>query len=258
MIGSRPFIERLETAATSRQPFMPPSFGASMPPLTPGAMPAPTSPIDQMSEAPPQPITASAAIAAINGLLVAQLSANDEPAKEIYRQWDELQGKLTAFLSSRKETRTAFLRSEDERLTREGRALIGRINELTLEQNQHRSVLNGMEESASRMRARLSEINSANPTSQIGDDEIFVLPEEISEWQSKHAEAQSAVDTQTLAMQPTLAKINEITEEIRVESEKLKRVKHERQQVRDELGGFDRRGDYGSGLRGRVAHSRLG
>ena len=259
MLG-KPFIQRFEEASSG--PAFHSAFATSVPLVQgPPAMPSPSfgqsSMVDKMVDAPRPPVEAGEAVAAITKTLSSMVTPQDDDAKAMLFEWCEFSEKLTRFLTARKETRTAFLRSEDARLTREGRAVLDKIRQLTLKSNGLVSQWNQMEASASDLRSVLNGLLTNSP-GRLDDDESFVLSEEIESWQHRVTQAQAQIDAQNAAMAPVSAEINRLGEEIRAETQKLKAIKHARLQVRDELLGFDVRGPADTGLRGRVGHARLG
>jgi len=257
MMPEKPLTMRL---GESSQVGFNPGLGTSIPPLptTPASAPGPRSLVDQMAAPPVAPVEIGDALAAITTQLsrTVSQSSDDDVAKRLLLEWADYSEKLSSFFRERKETRTAFLRSEDRRLTLAAREVQGHISEMRRKQNSLMAAWNNAEETASNLRAALNAVLAASP-GDLMDDDSYVLPEETAAWQERVNDARAKVETQHRAMAPVTNQIQEIDQQIAVESEKLEKIHHERLQTRDELQGFDRRGPIDTGLRGRTGRARL-
>ena len=259
MYGSRPLIERITQRHSG---FSPEAFEVPFqpPPPMPAAQPTfvtpPPSPVDQMIEPPPGTITFDAACSAISTELASYAASDDADALRMIIKFDECRRELGAFLSGRKGSRLEWLHSEDERLTREGRAVTERIDALKQEQSRAAFDWNSMQEPLSELRARLNTELASSPGDP-KDDGAFILSEEVEAWKARVAQAKEAVQKQQAAMAPLWSRIGQLEEQINAEIQKLEAIHHERLQTRDELAGCDRRGPLDTGLMGRTGHARL-
>ncbi len=213
MIGTKPLISRLEEMSSSRS-----NFGAVVPPsLTGDACGADRDRLRRSSiRWPHRPMSPSPflrALAAVSSALTALVDGADAEAQNMLISWLEYRERISGFFKNRKETRQAFLHSEDRRLIIEARAAQTRIQELKIRQGQIAMEWNQAEQAQSARRAQLLATTAAQPNA--ADPWAFVLPEEVEAGQAQISEAQAAVDRGQEKMQPLQSRMSTIANEIR-------------------------------------------
>jgi chromosome segregation ATPase len=256
--GEKPLLDRLEGA---RNHF---DVGGSIPPLD-GPMPAftsftpPTSPVDVVSAAPHEMLTALEGMDAISRELFEKLATSDEESKTLFLEWNGFRERLTTFLVARKDERRLKLENKIAELSRTGRACIDRIQQLRHETGEEQSRWNSMQAGISQAKAELNAVMAANPD---GDgtsdamDQSFALPAEREQWRESVAAARAVVAEQEAQARPVEMRMNELASKINAENRTLQTVKEQRRLLRLELvDGVER--IVGSGLGGRPGKSAL-
>lgn len=236
-------------------------FGGAIPPhlVQSAPMPAPSSVLNGMFEPAHEMPTSTEALDTITAELTRFLTADDQPAKEMFLAWNEFRERLSLFLSSRKDASRAELEDKIAALTRDGRACLDRIRELSTEVAAAQSAWNAMEETAARLRAVLSSAIAANPDGSGSIDELnesFVMPEEREAWRQRVTKARAELEEQESQMRPMQSITAELAQKIHTQNEKLKGIKEQRRLLRLELQDGVKR-VVGSGLQGRVGSTAL-
>lgn len=245
MFGTKPLIERL---ADQQRGFPPPVLPGLAPEAPQRSM------VDSLLEPPPYPVSISRALDRIAAELGALLKRDDPQTINMMNEWSDFRGRLESYLDARKGTRMAALRVEDEKLTRAGREVIGKLDKLQRESAFLQADFNNAEAARSDAQVTLQSLGSGPDRNGTDDpDESFVLPEEQAEWSARRAAALVDVETQGARVRQAQSAFNEKQNEISSVRRELGVIKQQRRRVRDELRGRDVRGPHA--LQGRVGHT---
>ena len=226
MFGTKPLISRLE-----ERYMRPPAPAPFIPPAS-DVQPRPDV-VSHLLEPATRPPTVAEALNAIGKAIAATLGQDRPETIALFHKFAEFRNQVETHFREAKQARFAHLKSEDERLTTEGRALVEEIIELEKEASGVRATYNVAEEHRSQLSQRLSSLGQ-DPDRRDDRDEVFITFQEIDQWKQRAGEARAKLEVQqgevSRIHNRLIAKENEIAKaqrELRQITEQRKAVRHE-------------------------------
>lgn len=171
------------------------------------------------------------------------LETSDEAVVALRREWYALAERTTELLENAEAARRRWLEEQITELTPQCRRELDALNVLRSEGSRLEGIMHTLDEPYSNAKLQLTVTREERPS-----DDAFPTEEELAAWRKRVQAAEAEVDHQ-VRKREDLQQLMEINnEERRRVALRLKELKEQRQQYKDELAGKPKPGPFG--LRG--------